>query len=187
MSQAFEPLRAEAFDAFAAYLRAHVAENGSPPVGYFQPLPRGTPLPDAFEANFRQGLAIPIGTPGWRRAWLARDARGEIAGHVDLRAHREPHTTHRCLLGMGVRGDLRGRGIGARLLAHATDWARAEPSLEWMDLMVLENNAPAVALYRRAGFTARGTTPDHFRVDGQRLASLAMNLTLKAAPSANAR
>jgi ribosomal protein S18 acetylase RimI-like enzyme len=81
--------------------------------------------------------------------------------------------------GMGVRHDLRRRGLAGRLLAHATAWAAAQ-RLGWIDLQVLSANAPAVALYRREGFVIQGGRPDMFRVDGVSLGELWMARELPA-------
>ena len=101
------------FDEFVNYLDEHLQENGSPEVGYFQPLSRDAgSFPEERKAAFRAGLEIAVGEPGWRRAWVARGAEGQILGHIDLRAHAERYTAHRCLLGMGVHRSLRRQGLG---------------------------------------------------------------------------
>jgi len=135
------------------------------------PTDAGVPL--ERQQGFRDGLATAVGEPGWRRGWIARDARGGVAGHVDLRAHPEPFTGHRCQLGMGVRRDHRRIGLASRLLAHATSWAAAQ-GLKWIDLQVLSANEPAVALYRREGFQIQGGKPDMFVIDGVSLGEIWM-------------
>jgi ribosomal protein S18 acetylase RimI-like enzyme len=52
---------------------------------------------------------------------------------------------------MAVERDRRGGGIGAALLSAAEDEARRR-GLPYMALMVTEENAPARALYERAGY-----------------------------------
>jgi len=52
---------------------------------------------------------------------------------------------------MAVELRFRGAGIGAALLQRAEDEAR-QRNLPYMALMVTEENAPARALYERAGF-----------------------------------
>ena len=162
-----------ALDGFFTWLGEHLADNGRDGT-WFQPLaahPDGVP-PERRHA-FRAGLSAPVGEPGWRRAWVARDADGRVLGHVDLRAHPEPFTGHRCLLGLGVRRERRRQGLARRLLAHATDWGR-EQGLGWIDLRVLSQNEAAVTLYRAEGFQMQGGTPDMFRIDGQSLGWLSM-------------
>jgi ribosomal protein S18 acetylase RimI-like enzyme len=53
---------------------------------------------------------------------------------------------------VGVRPDMRGRGIGSALIRHGTERAKAEGFTE-MSLDVASDNPKAEALYRRLGFT----------------------------------
>jgi GNAT superfamily N-acetyltransferase len=116
--------------AFFVYLDDHLRDNGKDGTPLFQPLSRAqSQLPPGLKVSFIEGLAIPVGEPRWRRLWLALDGRGSIAGHIDLRARPEPGARHRAMLGMGVHRAYRRRGLGARLVATAVDWARAEPRL----------------------------------------------------------
>jgi GNAT superfamily N-acetyltransferase len=171
-----EAVAAGGFDALFDYLGGQLAENGCDGP-YFQAMPRGecdAGVPADTQRSFSAGLVVPVGEPGWRRAWVARDAGGRVIGHVDLRAHPELHTGHRCLLGMGVGRVHRRIGIGRWLLAHAVQWA-ADARLRWIDLRVLSSNEPAVTLYRMEGFQMQGGTPDMFVVDGQSFGDLFMS------------
>lgn len=162
-----EPLGVADFDEFLAYLDHHLADNGGPDTGYFQPLPRNVAtFPPERAERFRNGLGVSLGEPQWRRARVARSAARRIVGHVDLRAHPEPLTEHRCLLGLGVDRAHRRVGLGTRLVQHAADWAAASDALEWVDLRVLSANEPAMRLYSRLGFKKIGEVPDMFRIDG---------------------
>ena len=168
-----EPLAEADLEAFFRYRGEQSAENGRDGV-YFMPVePSAAGFSLERQQRYRNGLAVAVGEPGWRRAWIARDAHGGVAGHVDLRAHPERFTGHRCLLGMGVERGHRRRGLARRLLAHASSWA-AEQGLKWIDLQVLSANEPAVALYRREGFLMQGGKPDMFVVDGVSLGELWM-------------
>ena len=154
------------FDAFFAYLNDHLSDNGT--VSYFQPLSRSDAgVPRRIEASFREGLDIAPCYPGWRRAWAARSADGQIIGHIDLRSRQDRFAEHRCLMGMGVHRDHRKLGIGRALIEHAEQWARANTALEWIDLQVLSENNPAMQLYARMGFELVGEIPDMFRIDGR--------------------
>lgn len=163
-----EQLTPADFDGFLVYLDDHLSDNGRDGTGYFQPLSREESRFPADKADaFRTGMGIDVGAPGWRRVWVARDAGGRIAGHIDLRAHAERYATHRCLLGMGVDRQHRKAGLGGRLLAHAEQWATASARLEWMDLQVLSSNTPAIHLYLRHGFRKTGEIPAMFNIDGR--------------------
>jgi YD repeat-containing protein len=122
-------------------------------------------------------MRVDVGAPGWRRAWVARDADGRIAGHIDLRAHAERYAAHRCLLGMGVDRGQRKAGLGGRLIAHAQSWAQLS-ALEWIDLQVLSTNTPAINLYLRNGFHKTGEIEGMFHIDGQRFSYTGMSKRL---------
>ena len=173
------PLLDADFAEFIDYLGDHTSDNGTAPAGYFMPMPRAESKVDPERAAaFRRALGVAIGEPGWRRAWVARDAEGRIAGHADLRARPERHTAHRCVLGMGVDRRARGQGLGGRLLEHVRAWALAETGVEWIDLQVMSGNAAARRLYERAGFQPCGEIADLFRVDGIALGECSMSLRL---------
>jgi ribosomal protein S18 acetylase RimI-like enzyme len=161
------PADAADLPAFFVYLDDHLRDNGRDGVPLFQPLSRAqSQLPPGLKVSFIEGMAIPVGQAGWRRLWLALDARGSIAGHIDLRARPEPLARHRAMLGMGVHRAHRRRGLGAQLLADAVDWARGQDGLHWIDLEVLSENQPAVALYLRSGFTMTARIEDMLQIDG---------------------
>ncbi len=179
-----ECITASTFDVFAAYLNDHLSDNGEPGSIYFQPLPRAGSVFSAERATaFRAALDVPLDAHGWRRLWGAFTPERRLLGHIDLRAYPEQPAAHRCLLGMGVDRSARRLGLGRRLIEHAERWAREAAALEWIDLQVLSANAPAIGLYRRAGFAVTGEVADMFRIDGQSFSFTGMSKRL--APDAH--
>lgn len=175
-----EQLTPDDFTLFLAYLNDHLSDNGRESTGYFQPLSRDDSRFPADKVDaFRAGMRIAVGAPGWRRVWVARDADGRFAGHIDLRAHVERYATHRCLLGMGVDRGQRKAGLGGMLIAHAQSWAHQCARLEWIDLQVLSSNTPAVNLYLRNGFHKTGEIDGMFEIDGQRFSYTSMSKRLR--------
>jgi ribosomal protein S18 acetylase RimI-like enzyme len=166
--------------ALFAYLGEQLLENGRDGAPLFQPMARTSDpaVPEAMRERFSQGLATPPGEPGWRRAWIAVDQQGAIAGHIDLRAHPEADAPHRIVLGMGVHHAWRRHGLGVRLIDTALDWARATPPFAWVDLEVLSANLPARRLYQRTGFQVVGEVHDLYRIDGESVDSVAMTYQL---------
>ena len=152
---------------FFAYLDEHLRDNGTDGTPLFQPQPRGhARMPSGLRLAFIRGLPLAVGQPGWRRLWLALGPTGNIAGHIDLRSRPEPASGHRAMLGMGVHRLHRRRGLGAQLVDTAVAWARTENRLDWIDLEVMADNAPAVGLYLRADFSMVARIEDMVRVDG---------------------
>ncbi len=174
------PLELHDFPAFAAYLDDHVSDNGAEGSPLFQPMARADCRFDGERAaGFRRALAVELAQPGWRRAWVAWSDDGRIAGHVDLRGHAQPYSSHRCVLGIGVHRDCRQSGLGHRLLDTAVQWAQADASMAWIDLQVIASNHAAVRLYERVGFQPTGLIEDCFRFDGRSVSYLSMTLRLR--------
>lgn len=169
------------------YLDDQLQENGRGAVALFQPVSRlQSRLPPEKAAAFAASFGVPFGQPGWRRMWLAFDSLGAIAGHVDLRAHADPASSHRARLGMGVHRDYRRLGLGRRLVDHALSWAGATSPLEWVDLDVMSANLSARRLYERAGFLITGEVADLYRIDGESHGSVAMSRRVATRPQAPA-
>ena len=66
---------------------------------------------------------------------------------------------------MGVASTHRGLGVGTALLAATLETAFAR-GLTRIELTVLTDNAPAIALYRRFGFETEGLCRRYLVLDG---------------------
>jgi ribosomal protein S18 acetylase RimI-like enzyme len=66
---------------------------------------------------------------------------------------------------MGVRRDLRRRGIGRRLIERTIICAR-ERGLERIELEVFASNSPAIKLYEDVGFVLEGVKRRARKIDG---------------------
>ena len=71
--------------------------------------------------------------------------------------------------------DRRTRGVAARLLAHVLDRARAA-GCELATLEVRRGNAPAIALYERAGFRTVHVRRGYYQDDGEDALVMVMEL-----------
>lgn len=89
---------------------------------------------------------------------------GGCVGNLGM--HRAPRhrRVHTAGIGMSVRDDWQGRGVGSALMASALDVADNWWQLRRVHLEVYVDNEPAVALYRKFGFEVEGTLrQDAFR------------------------
>lgn len=110
---------------------------------------------------------------------LVAEAGGEVVGNAGLHpAGRSPRRRHAGTVGMSVRDDWQGRGVGSALLAAVIDLAENWVGYTRLELTVYANNAAALALYRKFGFVVEGTLRNYaFRggdyVDAQVMARFA--------------
>lgn len=91
---------------------------------------------------------------------------GELVGLALCRCHPPPERDTILQLDLGVDVGHRRRGIGSALVHHAIDWAR-KTEIHRIQLSVVADNGPAVALYLKHGFEIEGTLNKGFRLEGR--------------------
>lgn len=161
------------------HTRRHFAESGRDGDFIFAPYEGGIGNSlEEFDLRCRERWRKPATEENWERVWILTDGH-KIFGEAKL-LHSPPLPTslHRSWLAMGIERDYRGKGYGHKLLQTAIDWAKAEPTLDWIQLQVFESNKPAKKLYEKFGFTNCGTVPDLFRIYGQKVADTTMVLNV---------
>ena len=121
------------------------------------------------------GLFVEAGPPNW--GWFGTGLPGTafLRGFLEgfLGTGREPlgFVLSRAvedeaeILTLALHPDIRGRGLSAPLLRHHLD-ALARSGIRTVHLEVEEGNAPALALYRRHGFTQVGQRPGYYAGPG---------------------
>jgi putative acetyltransferase len=77
-------------------------------------------------------------------------------------------------IGMAVRDDWQGRGVGTALMEAALDLADNWLNLTRVELSVYVDNAPAIALYEKFGFEVEGTHRRFAYRDGEYVDSYSM-------------
>jgi putative acetyltransferase len=113
-------------------------------------------------------LQVPYPSAEKWRKWLAEasaddfilvaEVAGEVVGNLGLHlASKSPRRRHAAGIGMSVRDDWHGRGVGTALLAAALDLADNWLNFVRLELTVYTDNAVALALYRKFGFEVEGT------------------------------
>ena len=89
---------------------------------------------------------------------LVACVEGEVVGNLVLEASpNRPLIRHAGSIGMAVRDDWQGRGVGTALMEAALDLADNWLNLTRIELRVYVDNPAAVALYERFGFEIEGT------------------------------
>ncbi|AHY47867.1 Acetyltransferase (GNAT) family [Rubrobacter radiotolerans] len=86
----------------------------------------------------------------------------EVIGSASLETHpNRPRLRHAGCVGLAVRDDWQGRGVGSRLLEALLDLAKNWLGLSRVELTVCADNEAAVALYGKFGFEVEGTPRRH--------------------------
>lgn len=99
---------------------------------------------------------------------LAAVVDGEVVGQLTLHStSRSPRRKHVGSLGMAVRDDWQGRGVGTALMIACIDLADNWLNLRRLELEVFVDNAPAIRLYEKFGFVIEGRQVDFAFRDGQ--------------------
>ncbi len=113
--------------------------------------------PAAFAETYEEARARPL--QDWA-SWAA-DASRVIVVAIDCErwvgmvACRRLGPDSTWLTALWVDPDVRGAGLGGRLIEAAAGWAREQGALT-VELSVTTNNDPAAGLYARTGFTETG-------------------------------
>jgi putative acetyltransferase len=133
--------------------------------------------PDDFEAMHRimSGPRAAAGTlqlplqsvEAWRKRLadppeglflLVACVEGEVVGNLGLETSpNRPRMRHVGSIGMAVRDDWQGKGVGTALMRSALDLADNWLNLTRIELRVYVDNPAALALYKRFGFEIEGT------------------------------
>ena len=93
---------------------------------------------------------------------------GEVLGLYILHPNNVGRCGHIANCSYAVRPDVRGRHVGSLLVADSKETAREKGFRIIQFNAVVATNAPALALYRKMGFSQLGTVPGGFRTkDGR--------------------
>ena len=87
---------------------------------------------------------------------LVAEVDGLLVGQISLHMEPNPRRKHVAGIGMGVRDDWAGKGVGSALMAAALDLADNWLNLRRIELTVYSDNGAALALYRKFGFEQEG-------------------------------
>lgn len=98
---------------------------------------------------------------------LVAEVEQEIVGHLGLHTFpNRPRRRHVGQIGMAVRDDFQGQGVGTALLQAAVELADKWLNLTRLELEVYIDNEPAIRLYEKFGFTMEGTLVQYAFRDG---------------------
>ncbi|ANH80134.1 acetyltransferase [Niabella ginsenosidivorans] len=107
-------------------------------------------------------------------------AHSKIVGSLDLRGEARTKVRHNAILGIAIRKEWQRVGLGTALMQTAIRWAKEKCILKNIWLNVHATNEPAIALYRKMGFTDAGVQRNFIReTNGSFTDNHIMGLTLE--------
>lgn len=117
----------------------------------------------ALEEHFPSDRISPRSVRGFLRSasaqvWVAAE-RGEVLACLILLTRSNSRVAR--IYSVVVSASVRGRGLGARLVSLAEQWARKRGSV-CISLEVREDNAPARALYAKLGYSEHAMLPGYY-------------------------
>lgn len=92
---------------------------------------------------------------------------GEVVGVIGLHTSSRPRVNHKGEIGMMVRDDWQGKGVGTAMMRAVIDLADKWLNLTRIELTVFTDNEPAIALYRKFGFEIEGAHRKYAFRDGE--------------------
>jgi ribosomal protein S18 acetylase RimI-like enzyme len=159
------PMREDLIDGFHAALdavcreRIYLAFLEAPPIEEMRAFLRG---------NMAKGAPQLVATCADR-----------VVGWCDVNPVQRPTMRHSGVLGIGLLGEYRGRGLGEKLVRMALEAAHTF-GFTRVELSVRHDNARALGLYRKLGFEIEGRKRRAVLVDGIYHDLLFMGLLLDA-------
>ncbi|MBX3036660.1 MAG: GNAT family N-acetyltransferase [Anaerolineales bacterium] len=111
-------------------------------------------LPFPSTENWRKGLAQPQDGAYSLIALVNDEGVGQLGLHT---FPHNPRRRHVGQIGMGVRDDWHGKGVGSALMQAMLDFADKWLNLSRLELEVYTDNEAAIHLYKKFGFVTEGT------------------------------
>ena len=99
-----------------------------------------------------------------RETFLIAEVDGELVGMLVFQSPARIRLSHTGTFGMMVDKRFRGQGIGTAFIEELLIWAKQNPHIQKVSLSVFSTNEPAIALYKKMGFTEEGRKVNEYKV-----------------------
>ncbi len=122
--------------------------------------------PDEVEDLIDQRRMITIYLSDMRRIFLVAEYDKQIVGVITLSGSNRRRIMHKGELGISVKKQFWGKGIGTALMEECLKIAK-QKGFKKIQLEVMSNNDRAIALYKKFGFEVEGVKRKAVFVDGE--------------------
>ena len=99
--------------------------------------------------------------------FLIAECDCEIVGSCYLSSYSKERLAHRAEIGLSVKKDNWGKGIGTQFMEKLLDFARNVAQVEIVSLEVRSDNVRAIGLYRKFGFEKVGNFKGFMKIHGE--------------------
>jgi RimJ/RimL family protein N-acetyltransferase len=96
--------------------------------------------------------------------FVAENEEGKLIGYLIAIGGSVRRTKHSAYLVIGILENYRGRGIGTSLFQKLEEWA-TKSNISRLELTVVTQNEPGIALYKKSGFEIEGLKRKSLLVD----------------------
>lgn len=135
--------------------------------------------PDEFKLTIEEERqALTNSAAAANSIFLVAEIDSQLVGELSCKGGARRATRHAMALGMSVRQEWRGQGIGAALMTEAIRWARQSGVVSRIELQVYARNEAAIRLYQKFGFEIEGRRRRVIYQNGEYLDDLVMALLL---------
>ena len=95
---------------------------------------------------------------------IVAEKDGEVVGFIVFESTRNrKRLSHTGSIGLLIRNNYRGIGIGKMLIQVLLEWAEKNPLIEKVSLAVFSTNHRAISLYKSMGFIEEGRKINEFK------------------------
>ena len=113
-----------------------------------------------------------------RQVFFVAKYDDEVVGVADFSSVEHPRIGHRGSMGISVRKDMWGKGVGSMLMENIIDFAKNVAKVDIVALQVRSDNERAIHLYEKFGFEKFGTFKGYLKIHGEHVDFDFMNLYL---------
>jgi len=117
--------------------------------------------------------------------YFVAEADGQVIGTLHCTCTNMPlmgdMAQHVAEMGVSVRKNWQGKGVGTALMKHGIEWARSTGTIKRLQLEVFAHNDAAIHIYMNLGFEVEGRRRKAFKRGGKYIDSLTMALFLDGA------
>lgn len=95
-------------------------------------------------------------------ALFVAEYKDRLIGNIDLNGNQRLKLFHTGVIGMGIKEEWRGKGVGHALMQALVTWSKDNPYITLLWLEVYASNNGGKALYHKMGFEECGRIENFF-------------------------